>query len=110
MCYFEQTRWTCGYWKWGNCRQQCDKEHRIGETCGLKLVYDTTYQKEPCRLCDQIQKKCRRVHKMQADIARWEKEGNRIATIEKTKGDIQEITAQIKLITNQHNERLLDIT
>jgi hypothetical protein len=110
MCYFEQTRWTCGYWKWGNFRQQCNKEYRTGETCGLKLVYDTTYQSGQCKLCDQIQKKYRRVHKMQTDIARWQREGNRVATIEKTEADIQEISAQIQEIMNHHNERQLKIT
>lgn len=105
MCYFEQTRWSCGYWKWGNFRQQCNKEYRTGETCGLKLVYDTTYQQGNCRLCEQIQKKNRRVNKMAQDIQRWQREGNRRATIEKTEGDIQEITAQISEIWSQHQDR-----
>jgi hypothetical protein len=77
MCYFEQTRWACGYWKWGNFRQQCNSEYRTGETCGLKLVYDTTEQPGQCKICDQIDKKSRRLEKMNQDIRRWLEEGNR---------------------------------
>jgi hypothetical protein len=105
MCYFEQTRWSCGYWKWGNFRQQCNKEYRTGETCGLKLVYDTKYHAGTCKLCDQIKKKDRRVTKMEQDIERWKREGNRRATIEKTERDIQEISLQISEIWGQHQDR-----
>jgi hypothetical protein len=106
MCYFEQTRWDCGYWKWGNFRQQCTKEYRTGETCGLKLIYNTTLQSGQCRMCDQIAKKQRRVRKMVADIDRWRREGGRSATIEKTEQDIQEIQEQIASLQASHNERV----
>lgn len=105
MCYFDQTRWTCGYWKWGNFRQQCNKEHRTGETCGLKLVYNTSFQPQPCKLCDQMSKKERRIRKMSEDIDRWYREGNRRATIEKTRNDIAEIEGQIKDLGKQHDQK-----
>ncbi len=105
MCYFDQTRWTCGYWKWGNFRQQCTKEYRTGETCGLKLVYDTAYSNEPCKLCEQMTKKERRLTKMKNDIQRWTYEGNRKATIEKTQDDIDDIKVQIERIQKEHLER-----
>jgi len=68
MCYFDQTRWACGNWKWGNFRQQCNKEYRTGETCGLKLVYDTSYRSEQCRLCRQIEQRDRRLRRLNEDI------------------------------------------
>ncbi len=105
MCYFDQTRWACGYWKWGNFRQQCTKEYRTGETCGLKLVYDTYYNDGRCKLCEQIEKKERRLNKMVTDIDRWQHEGNRTATIEKTQDDITEIQEQIQRIWRDHQER-----
>ncbi len=105
MCYFEQTRWSCGYWKWGNFRQQCTKEYRTGETCGLKLVYDTLYNDTTCKLCEQVEKKERRIEKMNGDIRRWKAEGNRTATIEKTVSDMNEIQNQIHRIWNDHQER-----
>lgn len=109
MCYFDQTRWTCGYWKWGNFRQQCNKEYRTGETCGLKLVYHTTYKSEICKLCDQRTKKERRVDKMTQDIRRWRREGNRRATIEKTERDIREVNGQILELVRQHADRQRNI-
>lgn len=110
MCYYEQTRWSCGYWKWGIFRQQCTKEYRTGETCGLKLVYHTTFLADVCRLCDQIEKKNRRVVKMNQDIKRWRKEGNRRATIAKTETDIYDITTQIAEIWEQHQTRQSNIS
>ncbi len=105
MCYFEQTRWDCGYWKWGNFRAQCNKEYRTGETCGLKLVYETIYAPGQCKLCDQIAKKERRAAKMRDDIQRWQREGNRRATVEKTQADVAEIDAQISEMAFQHSEK-----
>ncbi|KAK0629308.1 hypothetical protein B0T17DRAFT_615099 [Bombardia bombarda] len=105
MCYFEQTAWTCGYWKWGNFRQQCNKEYRTGETCGLKLVYSTTYLTGQCKICDQVNKKDRRIRKMTEDIQRWQREGNRRATIEKTTQDIVEIQNQIDDLWRSHQDK-----
>jgi len=109
MCYFEQTRWSCGYWKWGNFRQQCNKEYRTGETCGLKLVYNTCYLASSCKVCEQINRKARRVRKMADDISRWQLEGNRRATIEKTQEDILDIQGQIIGLENSHYEKTRSI-
>ncbi|KAL2133840.1 hypothetical protein VTI74DRAFT_1563 [Chaetomium olivicolor] len=95
MCYFEQTRWACSYWKWGNFREQCNKEYRTGETCGLKLVYHTYMMPTVCKVCEQIAKKQRRLLKMDEDIKRWTREGNRRATVEKTLQDAAAVRAQI---------------
>ncbi len=70
----------------GNFRAQCNKEYRTGETCGLKLVYETIYAQGQCKLCDQIAKKERRAAKMRDDIQRWQREGNRRATVEEDAG------------------------
>ncbi|EJT75080.1 hypothetical protein GGTG_08918 [Gaeumannomyces tritici R3-111a-1] len=105
MCYFDQTKWVCGYWKWGNFRQQCTKEYRTGETCGLKLVYETFHQASTCRLCEQLEKKQRRYNKMAADVERWSREGGRPATIEKTQQDMYEISQQMNAIYLEHQAR-----
>ena len=109
MCYFEQTRWNCGYWKWGNFRQQCNKEYRTGETCGLKLVYETHLIPAHCKICEQVTKKSRRMTKMYDDIYRWQCEGNRRATIEKTKDDIKDLDGQIRDLQGTHMERMMSI-
>lgn len=110
MCYYEQTRWRCGYWRWGNFRQQCTKEYRTGETCGLKLVYDTIYNNSKCKLCEQMEKKERRWTKMAQDVERWRREGNRRATIEKTEGDMEDLRHQINKLWLDHQARQTDMS
>lgn len=110
MCYFDQTKWHCGYWRWGHFRQQCNKEYRIGETCGLKLVFDTICLNEVCKLCKDIDKKRRRYDKMQRDVERWQREDSkRNATIEKTCGEMQELSAQIYSMQQQHCQRVQSV-
>lgn len=106
MCYYELTRWSCGYWRWGFFRQQCNKEYRMGETCGLKLVYETKAETDECKLCHDIEKKQRRYDKMYRDVQRWRMEGNRSATIEKTCGEMEEIGGQIQRMRDEHDHRL----
>ncbi|KAK3944008.1 hypothetical protein QBC46DRAFT_376070 [Diplogelasinospora grovesii] len=105
MCFYEQTRWRCGFWKWGNFRQQCTKEYRIGKTCGLKLVFETGYRQDACKLCGQIAKKQRRLAKMTQDIERWKRDGNRPATVEKTESDLTKVRHSISRILEQHTRR-----
>lgn len=61
-----------GAWRW-------NKVYRIGETCGLKLCYNTTREEEPCKLCEALFIKHHKIDKMEADIQRWLSE----ATVEK---------------------------
>ncbi|RSL99457.1 hypothetical protein CDV31_012178 [Fusarium ambrosium] len=106
MCYFEQTRWACGYWRWGHFRQQCNKEYRMGETCGLKLVYETKTEPDVCKLCHDTEKKQRRYDKMYRDVQRWQREGNRSATIERTCGEMHDVMGQIYRMREEHDHRL----
>jgi hypothetical protein len=64
---------------------------------------------DPCKLCEQVEKKDRRVQKMILDIERWQREGNRKATIDKTRRDIREIQHAIDSICKQHEERLRNL-
>lgn len=109
MCYYHQTRWSCGYWKWGNFAEQCPKERRTGETCGMRLIFHTQSVPEPCKTCESIGKKQRRIRKMQDDICRWKREGGRRATIEKTQADIRELDLQIRELWIGHEERVHSI-
>ncbi|CAJ0549240.1 Ff.00g028530.m01.CDS01 [Fusarium sp. VM40] len=106
MCYFDQTYWTCGYWRWGYFRQHCNKEYRIGETCGLKLVYETKTEDDVCKLCHDTEKKQRRYDNMYRDIQRWQREGNRNATIERTCSEMHDAIDQIYHMREEHNHRL----
>lgn len=64
---------------WGKFREECSKEYQIGETCGLRLVFETEHIDRFCKLCEMIAKKKRRLEKMEADIERWKWEGDRPA-------------------------------
>ncbi|KAH6618271.1 hypothetical protein B0J18DRAFT_371802 [Chaetomium sp. MPI-SDFR-AT-0129] len=105
MCYFDHQLWPCGWWKWGNFREQCPKEYRTGETCGLKLIFNTYLEPEPCKMCDQIDKKQRRLNKMMEDVRRWRNEGNRRATIEKTETEMRALNSQIGTMWVEHEAR-----
>ncbi|OBS29652.1 hypothetical protein FPOA_03591 [Fusarium poae] len=106
MCYFDQVRWSCGVWRWGQFRQHCIKEHRIGETCGLKLVYETKSEPGVCRLCSKTEKKQRRYEKMYRDVERWQQDSNRTAIVERTCGQMEEVASQIHLMRQEHNHRV----
>jgi hypothetical protein len=105
MCYYDQQLWQCGWWRWSAFREQCNKEYRTGETCGLKLIYNTYLEPGVCKTCEHVHKKQRRLHKMQDDIERWTGEGNRRATIEKTRREIAEVAGQIEEMWRGHEER-----
>ncbi|KAK4156554.1 hypothetical protein C8A00DRAFT_12491 [Chaetomidium leptoderma] len=109
MCYFDHQLWPCGWWRWGHFRGQCPKEYRTGETCGLKLVYNTYLEPEVCLKCDTIHKKQRRVAKMLEDVKRWTCEGNRRATIEKTQLEICDLNDQINELWREHEIRKTSI-
>lgn len=108
MCFYKQTCWACGFWKWGNFQRQCPKEYRIGETCGLKLVWSTQYEDAACKICKQIAMKQRRISKMTTDIERWRRERNRTATIEKTESDMKGVYQSISSLRNRHLNGQLD--
>ncbi|KAL2264548.1 hypothetical protein VTJ83DRAFT_7058 [Remersonia thermophila] len=110
MCYFDHQLWPCGWWRWGSFREQCNKEYRTGETCGLKLIYNTYLEPHPCSKCETMDKKARRIAKMSDDIARWRYEGNRIATIEKTQREIAELNDQIEQLWREHEKRKMSIS
>jgi len=46
-------------------------------------------------VCKQIAQKQRRIGKMKADIERWQREGNRPATLERTENDKNELHRSI---------------
>ena len=78
----------------------------MGETCGLKLVYETRSEGDICKLCHDMEKKQRRYDKMYRDVQRWQREGGRPATVERTCGEMQEVLGQIYRLNDEHNQRL----
>lgn len=81
----------------------------MGETCGLKLVYETRVERDACRLCVDMEKKQRRYDKMLRDVQRWQREGNRSATIERTTAEMEDVAGQISRLRAEHDQRLLTL-
>lgn len=109
MCYFEQQRYRCHDWKWGNFRQHCQREYRMGETCGMKLVYDTKNVAENCPMCEKIERKERRLAKAKADYARWKDDPNRQASKEKAYEDIVALIAEIERLKRERQARYVQV-
>ncbi|KAI6080272.1 hypothetical protein F4821DRAFT_67839 [Hypoxylon rubiginosum] len=105
MCFFEQTRWSCGFWCWGNFRQQCPKEYRTGETCGLKLIFITNQDPNRCKLCRDIENKQRKSEKLNEDICRWGSMAYRTVSIEKAKGELETTQNNIAGMLEQHKRK-----
>jgi hypothetical protein len=82
----------------------------MGETCGLKLVYETKNEGDVCKTCHDTEKKQRRYDKMYRDVERWQREGNRSATIERTCGEMHDVLNQIARLQNDHETRVLSMT
>lgn len=78
----------------------------MGETCGLKLVYETKQDMDVCKICHDIEKKQRRYDKMQRDVQRWQREGGRPATVERTVGEMHDVAGQIYRLSDEHESRL----
>ncbi|KAH6705677.1 hypothetical protein EV126DRAFT_173202 [Verticillium dahliae] len=106
MCFYERTIWLCGYWKWGRFRERCPFENRIGETCGLKLVYDTKRCLAECDLCSRIGRKKRRVQKLTTDIDRWNRDKNLPATVERAEREERDLLAILSDLEGQHHIRV----
>ncbi|KAK4232877.1 hypothetical protein C8A03DRAFT_19932 [Achaetomium macrosporum] len=104
MCFYERIQFKCGPWKWGRFREQCNKEYRIGETCGLKQVFTTRNESRDCASCTQITKKQRRIRKMMTDIERWRREGDHPATVEKTERELTALQCAISTFRERHGE------
>jgi hypothetical protein len=99
MCFYEHTDYVCGDWKWGNMKERCHRQHRIGEVCGRKLFHPEykIQRNEKCRICQDLDIKYRKLEKEKANIKRWKKEGRKFqASIEKAEGEVQSLDAQIR--------------
>ncbi|GAB7363381.1 hypothetical protein MBLNU230_g3659t1 [Neophaeotheca triangularis] len=97
MCFYEMFQYACRDWKWGNFRQHCQKEYRTGETCGMKMVFQTLPLAEKCKLCQKIEAKQRRLAKAKDDYQRWGREPQRFkASLEKCYGDMKALSGEIQ--------------
>ena len=110
MCFFDQHRFVCGDWKWGHFRQHCNREYRIGETCGMKLIMTTVPVGQKCKLCEKIDTKARRRQAESERVARWTREGSKFrASIEKSTDTIRSLDREINSLEQERQRRLQGI-
>jgi hypothetical protein len=68
----------------------------MGETCGMKLVYETTQIREKCKLCQKLDTKRRRKTAEEERIRRWAPEQHRYkASIQKSYEIIGQLDQEI---------------
>jgi hypothetical protein len=109
MCFYEMFRFECGDWKWGNFKQHCNKEYRMGETCGMKLVLETFQQPTKCRLCEKYATKIRKRQAECDRIERWQRENKNPASIEKSYANIASLDEEIRLVYDEISARRSNI-
>ena len=106
MCFYDQTVFGCGDFKWGNCKQQCPREYRSGETCGMKLVMNCYPDNSTkCKTCVRIDTVLRKREKECSNIKTWQKDEKagkkRSASIEKAYNAIDDYDAELKKLYNK---------
>lgn len=105
MCYYASTDFACGDWRWGNMKQRCPRQHRMGETCGARLtdLDNLTKVNDDCKLCQEILVKRRRLQKEKDNITRWKREGTKFrASIEKAQREVKQLE---EAIADMHSKR-----
>ena len=95
MCFYDCYKFECGDYKWGNFRQHCNKEYRMGETCGMKLPLDTYPTPQKCRTCEKYHTKLRKRENELARIKRWTAEGKNPASVEKSEQAVKALDVEI---------------
>lgn len=107
MCFYARTDYRCGDFKWGNMKQRCERQHRMGETCGQKLLdqYSLITVPDDCRVCQDISTKKRRLEREQSNILRWKADprSNFSASIEKAERESQELRQQMSELTQRRS-------
>lgn len=106
MCFFDQTLFKCGDYKWGTFRQHCAREYRTGETCGMKLVMNCSEDRaKSCRICEKITTKLSRRQKEVDRINRWKTEKNRSASIEASEAIVDQLDREIRALKMERLEK-----
>lgn len=112
MCYYEQTAYACRDWKWGNMKERCPRQHRMGETCGVKLIHGEYLIHSPdlCRTCRDKEIKERKLKKELQNIERWRKEGRKfIASIEKAENEAERLEEQIRVLESNRTSNKMGL-
>ena len=81
----------------------------MGETCGMKLIYNTVPTSGLCKMCENIAKKTRRYEKTKADYTRWYNDPSRKASAAKALEDMNALYQEINAIQAERQSRLQSV-
>lgn len=106
MCFYDYYVFRCGDWKFGNFRDHCQREYRMGETCGMKMFQERHEKKEKCSICTKIDTKKRKYEDRKQKVKRWEAEGDKPASVAKALEEMTQLALDIKKWTDERNRLL----
>jgi hypothetical protein len=111
MCYYDTLTFACGDWKWGNFRAHCEREYRMGETCGMRLVNQNNQDQTTCKLCQKLATKSRRRDAEAKRYETWRQEGRLgqlSASAEKCLEMIHDLDREIQKLQAERMQRYHD--
>ncbi|KAA8644503.1 uncharacterized protein ATNIH1004_008707 [Aspergillus tanneri] len=86
--------------------QQCNYEYRTGETCGMRLVNMTEFEKTQCRLCEKIETKYRRRSAETERLNRWKREGGTlVASMDRSQKLIMDLDKEIFQLSREREDK-----
>ena len=98
MCFYDQQIFACGDYKWSRFRAHCAKEYRTGETCGMKLIFETSLVTGKCQMCKRYEVTCRKIRHALERVQRWENEGINPVSTDKERQSIVNWQNELKEI------------
>ena len=99
MCFYTVMDYACGDWKWGNLRERCPRQPKMGESCGTKLMHHETSERlnKSCSTCIALETKHRRLPKIEEKL-RWRQDNGPQEfqySIAKSKKEIRDLLEEI---------------
>lgn len=111
MCWYYNYKYACHDWKWGNHKERCNKEYRVGETCGMRLIYTTIGLAEKCAMCIRIERKQRRLSRCMSNLQRWREQWTeRKASIEVAGQEAAILVRDIAKLDRERSRAFRDVT
>ena len=89
MCFYNAVKMACKCWRWGEFRQHCSRENRVGEVCGMKLVMERHQSMVKCKICIKIATKESIIRREEERIRLWRRarRAKNATPIQKTRDD-----------------------
>ncbi len=74
MCWYEQYGYKCSDFRWGLCRERCDRHGRPGQPCTQRLVLKTISMEQLCKACNKIENLWAQHRRRASLVTKWRAE------------------------------------